>query len=170
MSEPRSNNVSAAGEVAGINPDSSQCCGLCSHNINGEYVVCSKCGGKFHTRLSCLGVSEAVLSVLSSCRDGSVCYTCCVCRVAGVSNSVGSSDVLTAALNQMLGAFKGMVSQLSEVMNEIKLMRIQQNNPVGSSTNNPGISLPVSSGASVRSQVLESVKELNEWEKRKKWY
>ena len=158
-------NPSTAGE-GGIDPDSSQCCKLCSHIISGESIVCSKCGGAFHARLSCLGVAQEVLSVLSSCRDRSVGYICCGCRVDSVSSTAGSLESIATALSQLLGVMKGMVSQFSEAMNELKLMRLQQNNPVSGSGRESEYSLHVPNPI-VRDQVLESVKELNEREKRK---
>ena len=162
---PRVGDASSARQ--GADSPQGDLCGFCSDPLLVEAVGCDRCLKKFHPRETCLGVVGQVISALLA-GDGMINYVCCDCRIGGQRPGMDAPPRTgDSGLPQLLDLAKNLVSELNRIMNEVRVMRVQANNPVGENTRPNASAPPTATGMPSTNEVLAGIREIQEREKRK---
>ena len=137
-------------------------CALCNSLVTGRGVSCGGCGKVFHADRVCLGVDDAVISVLTRENNSAVSYNCCICRNSEGNSGMGGGGML----NQMLSIIGGLVSEVRKLADTVAdLQKICPRDGSGISSGHTNSSDPPAQiGANT---VMSEVREVYEREKRK---
>ena len=124
-----------------------------------------------------MGVPVRHIEVLLETRDGAINYVCCECRIGRREDEDTHTDLVdrSHALKQLMTAVQGVVGELREVKSELRMKRVETNNPLNEVTRTTAERQAQvrSEGSSVRGaplseDFLRSVREINERDKRKR--
>ena len=178
------------GEASGSGSSVQQSCNFCSQEILSDFISCNKCRRAYHAETICVGISLQAIQVVLESTDGSITYVCSMCRAGrsvpaneqglevedALSQNLGSQTQETQpALLQLVTQVQGIAASLKGVIEQVNRMQVLRQNPAVNNTPNRNEGHPATAPQSQRmhprapvaEEMLRSVREVNEREKRK---
>ena len=155
-------NTRGVGESVG-NPTSVSCCGFCSLRIRAECITCDRCRKVFHAETICLGTSESVIKAILDVKDGALLYVCCGCRSSDGGSGIDPGSG-SGGFNQLMVIVQSMVAEIRGLKDTVQGVHVGN---LPHAVPEVGEAVVPPSMRPMNEEILNSVREINEREKRK---